>query len=61
MVFCEKSYCIYWLHGVCTLDEVTLGTLGQCNSCILVDIDEDIIERAKKKRIQIFETEDFDW
>lgn len=59
MVYCENSYCVYWQSGFCVLDEVTLGTLGQCNSCILVDIDEDIVEGKRKKHIQILE--DFDW
>ncbi len=61
MVFCENSYCIYWRHGVCTLDEVKLGTLGQCDSCILVDIDEEVVERKRNESIQILELEDFDW
>lgn len=46
---CENTFCIYWEEKSCILDEVTLDVMGCCQNCIYVDIDEKILQAARKK------------
>ena len=59
MIYCENAYCNYWKKEACMLDEVALGTLGQCVSCILADIDEDVVEASRQRYRESYEKADF--
>ncbi|MBQ1991314.1 MAG: hypothetical protein II233_00865 [Clostridia bacterium] len=46
---CENIFCIYCLRKECTLNEISLDIQGNCENCIYVDIDENILEEQKKE------------
>lgn len=46
---CGNDSCVYWEQGNCMLDIITLDRQRQCKACILVDIPESILEKARKE------------
>lgn len=46
---CENHFCIYWDNNLCILDKISLDVLGCCQNCIYVDIDDNILQTARKK------------
>lgn len=50
---CENNFCIYWLDGSCTVDEISLDAFGNCNECIYVDISEVVLKKERKKYLII--------
>lgn len=45
---CENIFCIYCSRKECTLNEISLDVQGNCENCIYVDIDENILEEQKR-------------
>ena len=39
---CQNNFCIYWDNKKCILDEISLNICGQCEECVLIDIDEEL-------------------
>lgn len=46
---CENIFCIYWKNEECILDEVSLDIMGNCQDCIYVDIEDDVLENYRNK------------
>ena len=52
---CNMTICIYNKNTQCALDEININSLGMCDDCIIVSIDEDLL--AKEKAHQLKEIE----
>ena len=50
-MLCDTSLCIYWNEGNCILNEISIDSLGMCDSCIYVDIDEAELSKLLKKQL----------
>ncbi len=46
-MICENAFCIYWNQHHCILDEIELDETGTCRTCILVSLEESILENAR--------------
>ena len=52
---CENYFCIYQSKNKCTLNEVSIDSLGMCTKCIYPDIDEKTLHQAKVKILKKYE------
>lgn len=52
---CEFDICRYNEKGECELGEVAINSLGMCDSCIIISLDEDFLEGEKKRQREDFE------
>ena len=48
-MICENKFCIYYTNITCTLHTISLDASGVCTDCILVDLNENILETARKQ------------
>ena len=48
---CYYNYCIYQKDNNCTLDDIEINDLGMCEHCEVVTIDEETLNKLKKKRL----------
>ncbi len=46
---CQNTFCVYWKKNKCILEEISLDISGQCEDCILIDMDEKFLEEQRKK------------
>ncbi len=46
---CENNFCVYCSQMQCTLDCISINNIGLCEECILINIDDEIINVQKKK------------
>lgn len=53
---CENSFCIYQSEGKCSIEKVSIDSLGMCTECIYPDIDEEILNQAKLNLLKKYET-----
>lgn len=54
---CENSFCVYWENRNCVLDSVSLDVLGCCQACILVEISDQELKRARNRFRSVTEAE----
>ena len=52
---CSFEYCIYNRNFDCTLAEPEINHLGVCDSCIIVSLNEDFLEKEKEKQLMELE------
>lgn len=52
---CENGLCLYYDKGKCILDEISVDSLGMCAECMLVSIDEKIIEEKRREQLTMLE------
>jgi len=52
---CENDYCIYQKENKCRFPTITINSLGMCDDCIKISLDENFLEAEKEK--QFFEIE----
>jgi hypothetical protein len=50
-MFCENKLCIYWEEDKCILEEVELDFQGKCTQCIYIDIDDEELEKYRKRTL----------
>jgi|GEM_PF-692813 len=48
---CEFDYCIYNRQHKCLLSEPKMNSLGMCDDCIMVSLDEDFLETEKERQL----------
>jgi len=53
---CENNYCIYNSDGACVLDKVNIDSLGMCDGCIMITLDEDFLKAEKARQLDELET-----
>lgn len=56
---CENSFCIYQSKGKCILDMVGIDILGMCTECIYPEIDEEVLNEAKRTLLKEHEKINF--
>ncbi|MCL2566341.1 MAG: hypothetical protein FWE24_11150 [Defluviitaleaceae bacterium] len=52
---CANIYCIYNRRFECILDEINLDSIGMCDDCIMVNLDEYLLEAEKERQFLEFE------
>ena len=52
---CEFDYCIYNKEYTCILDNIGIDQLGICDSCEVVAIPEEELEKYKENRLKEIE------
>lgn len=55
---CQNKFCAYFDDEQCTLDEISIGMLGECLDCIYIDLDETLLDeerKHKRRELSIFE------
>ncbi len=52
---CENNFCVYCNKYECTLDKVNINNIGFFTECILIDLDENVLNEQKKKILSLFE------
>lgn len=58
VVMCENNLCIYCKDYKCTCDQISIDSIGACSETIHVSIDEDTLNKLKKKLLDQFEKYD---
>ncbi len=49
---CDYNFCIYWDNKNCILDEISINSSGQCDDCIVVDFDEDVLKQKRQELLE---------
>ena len=49
---CEFNYCIYNRSFECVLDDIQINSLGMCEECMIVELDEAYLKKEKEKRLK---------
>ena len=52
IMVCEYRYCIYNKENECLLESIDIDSLGMCESCIIVSLDDDFLEKAKENELR---------
>ena len=52
---CENDYCIYNGEGACALKRVDINSLGMCDDCIMISLDEDFLKSEKSRQLDKLE------
>ena len=55
---CENIFCVYYDEkDKCVLDEdeITIDVLGRCQTCICIEVDEEILRLQRKVKRDQFE------
>lgn len=52
---CENYFCIYWSEDICCLDSISLDILGNCQDCIYVTINEEILQQARLEQLNQYQ------
>lgn len=52
---CEFSYCIYNSANKCLLNNIKINVVGMCEECIIVSIDEKILDKQKQNQLENLE------
>ena len=48
---CENNFCIYCDSDICKLESISINGWGMCDDCIMVSIEEETLQKHKKKQI----------
>ncbi len=51
-IICQHRYCRYWEDNSCICDEIEIQFGGICSSQMLVNIDDDALEKLRKKDLK---------
>lgn len=46
---CGNRFCIYWEADACVLEEIELDSLGACQSCVYVELGEDLLQERRQR------------
>lgn len=52
---CENVFCVYWTEKGCGLAEIALDIQGRCESCVYVDIEEEVLKNQREQRLAQYE------
>ena len=50
-VNCAFDYCLYNKDFKCVLDGINIDSQGQCDDCIMVSIDNEILNAEKERQL----------
>jgi hypothetical protein len=49
---CGNRYCVYNKNNKCRFKQVEINSLGMCDDCIIISLDEFFLEEEKEKQLQ---------
>lgn len=55
---CQNEFCIYQLDGYCTINNISIDSLGHCADCIYPNIDKYQLLKFKEKLLKEYENTD---
>lgn len=58
MINCLNKFCIYNKDDACICDYVSLDISGLCDDCILINLEDDILEERKQMLLNSY-TQDY--
>ena len=47
---CDFDYCIYNKEAICILEEIKINSLGMCDSCEIITLPKESLEKYKNER-----------
>ncbi len=50
-MICANRMCIYYSNDKCTIDNISLDIEGRCEECIYVNVDEETLQKYRKKML----------
>ena len=53
---CACDYCVYNRDSLCILDSPEINSLGMCDSCIVISLDQALLEREKELQLRELES-----
>lgn len=53
---CENEYCIYNLESKCLLEKISVNSLGMCDDCIMISLDEGFLAAEKQRQLSEIES-----
>jgi hypothetical protein len=48
---CENAYCIYQKENKCYHEKISINSLGMCDDCIIVSLEENFLAAEKEKQL----------
>lgn len=60
-LYCENCFCIYYQHHLCRLDHICLDIHGRCASCILIELEEPLMQEKREKLLKRYQDEEAAW
>lgn len=51
-MMCENEFCIFNRNFKCTKKDIKLDNVGNCITCILVDMPKEYLEKVKKTQLK---------
>lgn len=52
---CRNKFCIYYENECCILSSVSLDELGCCERMFMIDVEEELLAKKRKKLLEKFE------
>jgi len=47
MIKCELDLCVYQKDGQCTLPVIQVNIFGYCDSCVLIEIPKEVLDKIQ--------------
>ncbi|MCL2575248.1 MAG: hypothetical protein FWE33_02330 [Defluviitaleaceae bacterium] len=47
---CENAFCVYNTHYQCCFSTIEINSLGMCENCIIISLDDIFLEAEKEKQ-----------
>ncbi len=54
-MYCENNFCVYCSELRCVLDNISINISGMCTECILINIEDSILNIKKKEMLSDFQ------
>ena len=54
---CEFDYCIYNKQHKCLISTPKINSLGMCDDCIIISLDENFLDSEKERQLHRLENE----
>ncbi len=63
MTTCENYLCVYWVkeNSTCLLRNTHLDIMGSCLECILVNLPDETLQKARSEHLQSLEEREKNW
>ena len=50
-LLCDNEFCIYQKEGKCSLEGIQLDIQGNCENCIYVNVEQEVLNSLKKEAL----------
>lgn len=52
---CAFEYCVYNRDFLCVLESIEINSLGMCEACVVISLDEDFLAVQKERQLREME------